>query len=72
MVTELLKLEAEHAQDASKKQDFLEAAEYVHASNTYWRACDETGIELARRIEMLKEVKRYFLRGVHNWRQVPA
>jgi len=24
MVTELLKLEAEHAQDASKKQDFLE------------------------------------------------
>ena len=38
MVTELLKLETEHAQDASKKQDFLEAAEYVHASNTYWRA----------------------------------
>lgn len=72
MVTELLTLEAEHAQDASKKQDFLEAAEYVHASNTYWRACDETGIEPERRIEMLKEVKRYFLRGVHNWRQVPA
>jgi len=72
MVAELLKLEAEHAQDASKKQDFLEAAEYVHASNTYWRVCDETSIEPARRIEMLKEVKRYFLRGLHNWRQVPA
>ena len=72
IVTELLKLEAEHAQDASTKQDFLEAAEYVYASNTYWRACDETGIEPARRIEMLKEVKRYFVRGVHNWRQVPA
>jgi hypothetical protein len=49
-----------------------EAADFADMCNTYWRACDETGIIPAQRIAMLKEVKRYFLRDLNSFFDLPA
>jgi len=50
---------------------FSEAAEFIDMCRKYWRACDETGIDVAERISILKDVKRYFLRDVDNFFMLP-
>jgi hypothetical protein len=57
---------------AQRKTDYKNVAEYIDITRTFWRACDETGIEKEDRRRMLKDVKRFFLRDVEDWCKVPS
>lgn len=54
-----------------KKRTYIDTAEYIEVVHSFWRACDETGMERQTRCRLLKDVKRYFLRGIEDWRTVP-
>ena len=70
---QLLRTEADRQDTAAQRQiDYKDVAEYIEIAHTYWRACDETGIEPQDRRRMLRDVKRYFLQGIDDWWQVPA
>jgi len=72
-VSQLLRKHADADDTPPQRQiDYKQVAEYIEITHTFWRACDETGIEPRDRRRMLRDVKRYFLGGIDDWWQVPA
>lgn len=71
-VVHILRTEADKADVSDvNKASYCETAAYLEVAHSFWRACDETGIQRHARIRLLKDVKRFFLRGIEDWLKIP-